>query len=83
MIDWQTEFCGEDGYVDAMGYDLSLTPTPAAAAERVHQGWAGATVAHREEGHKPRPSPTARRTSSGGPAGSAPGSAIPDRWAGS
>jgi nicotinamidase-related amidase len=54
-IDWQVDFCGVGGYVDAMGYDLALTraglePTAAVlvAAHRV-----GFTVIHTREGHLP------------------------------
>jgi nicotinamidase-related amidase len=54
-IDWQTDFCGPGGYVEAMGYDLSLTRTPLAPTIEVIAACraAGMFIIHTREGHKP------------------------------
>lgn len=56
IIDMQVDFCGRGGYIDRMGYDISLTARAIRPIRRLLdavRAIPGFTVIHTREGHRP------------------------------
>ncbi len=55
VIDMQTDFCGPGGYIDLLGYDISITRACVGPISRVLGAFRkqGFHVIHTREGHRP------------------------------